>query len=160
MSAPAAASPTLAARNWVGLGIAGATGAVLCATVAFVDPSRTALGPPCPFKLLTGLDCPLCGATRATHQLLRAHLGRALDFNALYVLALPFAAWMVGAALVARVAGRRPPPPPPPPPPPRRPRGGFAVLPLSGQPALRPRPGPPPRGGGERRRIFPFPPLR
>ncbi|HVL65207.1 MAG TPA: DUF2752 domain-containing protein, partial [Actinomycetota bacterium] len=29
------------------------------------------LGLPCPLKATTGIDCPLCGATRATFALLR-----------------------------------------------------------------------------------------
>ena len=44
---------------------------------------------PCPLKLLTGLDCPLCGATRATFSLLQGHLATAIDHNVLYVLSLP-----------------------------------------------------------------------
>ena len=43
----------------------------------------------CPLRATTGLDCPLCGATRATFALLRGDLIAALDHNALYVLALP-----------------------------------------------------------------------
>ncbi len=67
-------------------------GCAALAVVGLVDPSRHALGPPCPLRALTGLDCPLCGATRATHALLRADLGTALDFNALYVVLLPVVA--------------------------------------------------------------------
>ena len=51
--------------------------------------------PACPLRALTGLDCPLCGATRATHALLRGDVLTALDFNALYVLALPILALLV-----------------------------------------------------------------
>ena len=43
----------------------------------------------CPLRATTGLDCPLCGATRATFALLRGDLFTALDLNALYVVALP-----------------------------------------------------------------------
>ena len=93
-------------RKWFGLGVAWVAGGGSCAAVAFIDPARTALGPPCPFKVLTGWDCPLCGATRATHQLLHAHVGRALDLNALYLAVLPFVVWMLLAAAVARIVGR------------------------------------------------------
>jgi hypothetical protein len=54
-----------------------------------LDPSRTHL-PLCPLHALTGLNCPLCGATRATHSLLHGNVGLALHDNALYVLGLPF----------------------------------------------------------------------
>ena len=63
------------------------------------------LGFPCPLKTLTGLDCPLCGATRATFALLRGDVAAAFDFNALYVIVLP----VVVAALALWFVRRRPP---------------------------------------------------
>ena len=45
--------------------------------------------PLCPFRAITGLDCPLCGATRATFALFDGDLSRALDLNPVYVLLLP-----------------------------------------------------------------------
>jgi hypothetical protein len=45
----------------------------------------------CPFKHLTGLDCPGCGSTRALGALTRLDLGAALDHNVL----VPFAAVFV-----------------------------------------------------------------
>ena len=86
-----------------------ATGCAALAVVAVVDPSRTTLAPPCPLRGLTGLDCPLCGATRATHALVRGDLTAALDFNALYVVALPVVGllvllWLVRARVPAVLA--------------------------------------------------------
>ncbi|QGK72098.1 DUF2752 domain-containing protein [Allosaccharopolyspora coralli] len=53
---------------------------------------------PCPLKLLTGLDCPLCGGSRVAGALLQADLARALDVNAFAVLVvLP----LVAVVLVA-----------------------------------------------------------
>ncbi|HET9442419.1 MAG TPA: DUF2752 domain-containing protein [Acidimicrobiales bacterium] len=83
----------------------GLAGCAALGVVAVLDPSRYTLAPPCPLRLATGLDCPLCGATRATHALLRGDVGLALDFNALYVLALPVLAVVAGFWLVR---GRRP----------------------------------------------------
>jgi hypothetical protein len=66
------------------------TGAALAALplVYFVDPNTTKV-PLCPLHAATGLWCPLCGATRATHALLHGDLSTALHDNALYVLAIP-----------------------------------------------------------------------
>lgn len=51
----------------------------------------------CPFKALTGLDCPFCGATRAAAALAHGDLLAALDHNAFFVaVVLPVAvfAWV------------------------------------------------------------------
>lgn len=92
--------------------VVGAAGVVALAVVGLVDPSTHVLGPPCPLRMTTGLDCPLCGATRATHALLHGDLVRALDFNALYVVALPVAAvllaWWLATGSVPAIARRRP----------------------------------------------------
>jgi hypothetical protein len=79
--------------------LAAGGGCVALAVVGLVDPSRHALTPPCPLRSLTGLDCPLCGATRATHALLHGDVVRALDLNALYVVALPVVAVLLLAWL-------------------------------------------------------------
>jgi hypothetical protein len=88
-----------------------AAGCVALGVVGLVDPSRHALAPPCPLRSLTGLDCPLCGATRATHALLQGDVVRALDLNALYVLALPvlavLVAWWAWTGRAAPVTERR-----------------------------------------------------
>lgn len=75
------------------------------AYVAAVDPSDHTVLPPCPFRALTGLWCPGCGLTRATHHLLRGDVVRALQFNAFVVviLAALVATW---TAWTMRAAGR------------------------------------------------------
>jgi hypothetical protein len=76
-----------------------------CVALALVDPTD---GPPlCPFKAVTGLDCPGCGGTRAVHQLLTGHLGAAVSFNVLAVLALPFILWGLFVSLTAMLGGPR-----------------------------------------------------
>jgi len=75
-----------------------ATGLVACAYIAAVDPNHSSAYPQCPTKMLTGLDCPMCGATRAVHSLLRADVVGAMDHNLLFVLMVPafvyaFVAW-------------------------------------------------------------------
>lgn len=69
-----------------------------CAGAALVlaaDPTSDAGFPlpPCPFALLTGLDCPGCGVTRMLFSLLHADLPAALHYNALALLLLPLLAW-------------------------------------------------------------------
>jgi Protein of unknown function (DUF2752) len=73
-------------------------GMAACAYIAVVDPNHSSAYPQCPTKLLTGLDCPMCGATRAVHSLLRGDIVGAMDHNLLFVLLLPalaysFVAW-------------------------------------------------------------------
>jgi hypothetical protein len=74
-----------------------------CVTLAAVDPTN---GPPvCPFKVVTGWDCPGCGGTRALHQLFTGHLGAALSYNVLAVLILPVLLWGLFVALTKVLGG-------------------------------------------------------
>jgi hypothetical protein len=76
-----------------------------CAVSAAIDPSG---GPVlCPFRVATGLDCPLCGATRAAHHLFRGDVVGALGLNALFVVFAPLL--LVGAFVVLRQAFGGPP---------------------------------------------------
>jgi hypothetical protein len=65
--------------RWASLAaVAGAT-----AYLGRVDPSGGGVYPPCPSRLLLGIDCPACGGLRGTHDLLGGHVGEALDHNLL-----------------------------------------------------------------------------
>jgi hypothetical protein len=76
-----------------------------CAALAVVDPSG---GPTiCPFKLLTGLDCPGCGGTRAAHQLFTGHLGAAADLNVLALVGIPLVLAALFVSLTAAFGGPR-----------------------------------------------------
>jgi Protein of unknown function (DUF2752) len=77
------------------------------AFVWLVDPSQGDLHPPCPSRLLLGLDCPLCGGLRGTHDLLHGRVVQALDHNLLLpaifaVLCVVLAMWLL--SLVGRRA--------------------------------------------------------
>jgi hypothetical protein len=60
-----------------------ATGLALSALYA-----RTGLGVPCPFRMLTGWDCPLCGSTRLGAAAIHGHLLEAFWFNPVIFIAL------------------------------------------------------------------------
>ena len=79
---------------YLGTGAA-AVGAL--AYVGLVDPHRPGtLFPPCPFRLLTGWNCPACGGLRMTHDLLHGDLGAAVVDNVFLLVGLPaLAAWLV-----------------------------------------------------------------
>ncbi|MDX3515996.1 DUF2752 domain-containing protein [Streptomyces caniscabiei] len=71
-------------------------GALLLAAVALAtalaDPAQQGPFPACPFRAVTGLDCPGCGSLRALHQLTHGHVVAAADYNALLLAFLPVAA--------------------------------------------------------------------
>jgi Protein of unknown function (DUF2752) len=62
----------------------------------FFQPGRTGFFPPCPFRTLTGFNCPGCGTTRGLHELLHGHFLAAFELNPMMVLILP----ILGYALI------------------------------------------------------------
>ena len=57
------------------------------------EPGRTGFFPLCPFRLLTGLQCPGCGTTRALHEIVHGHFWAAFMLNPLLLIASPFLVW-------------------------------------------------------------------
>ena len=76
-------------RLLIGLG----TGAALVGSLAYIglgDPhSPSFVFPPCPFKALTGWNCPACGGRRMTHDVLHGDLAAAFVDNAFVLIGLP-----------------------------------------------------------------------
>lgn len=75
-------------------------GALLAGSLAYVglgDPhSPGFFFPVCPFKMVTGLDCPACGGLRMTHHLLHGDLGAAAVDNIFLLVGLPLlATWLL-----------------------------------------------------------------
>lgn len=63
------------------------TTGLIAGTGAFGVALGTGILPiPCPFFLITGLDCPFCGGSRAAGALLHFDVGGALDLNAFALL--------------------------------------------------------------------------
>jgi hypothetical protein len=60
----------------------------------------------CIVHLLTGLYTPGCGAGRALSALLRFKIAEAIDYNVLFVLALPFIAYYFLSEYLKIVVGR------------------------------------------------------
>mgnify|MGYP000862940436 CR=1 FL=1 len=75
----------------------GALAAGALSYVGLVDPHRPgSLFPACPFKALTGWNCPACGGLRMTHDLLHGDLGAAVVDNVFLLVGLPtLALWVL-----------------------------------------------------------------
>ncbi|WP_306460711.1 DUF2752 domain-containing protein [Mycobacterium arosiense] len=72
--------------------------------VALADPHRpSSIYPPCPFRLLTGWNCPFCGGLRMTHDLLHGDLPAGIYDNVFLLVGIPL---LVVWALVRRARGR------------------------------------------------------
>jgi hypothetical protein len=111
MSSPAARGADRPTARWyrrhlfTGLG----TGALLAGALGYiglVDPHKPdSIFPICPFRLLTGLNCPGCGALRMVHDVLHGHLAAALNDNIVLLAGIPLlAGWIV----LRRRGGRLP----------------------------------------------------
>lgn len=66
--------------------------------------ATTGFGLPCPFRAITGWDCPLCGGTRMGNALLHLDTGAAFAFNPLAMVAL-IVVGLLGVAWTVQVAG-------------------------------------------------------
>lgn len=83
------------------------TGALLVGALTYIglaDPHRPgSVFPPCPFKLLTGWNCPGCGGLRMVHDLLHLDLSAAVTDNVFLLVGLPL---LAGWVLSRRRQGR------------------------------------------------------
>lgn len=62
-------------RLWIAITL------IVLIALYFLNPADYAFSPKCPFKLLTGLNCPGCGLQRATYALLHGHIREAWSYN-------------------------------------------------------------------------------
>jgi hypothetical protein len=75
-------------------------GAAMAGTLAYLglgNPHKPGfLFPPCPFKAMTGWNCPGCGGLRMVHDVLNGDLAAAVVDNAFALVGLPLLfAWIV-----------------------------------------------------------------
>ena len=90
-----------------GLYAAAASGALFAGALGYiglVDPHNThSVYPGCPFKMLTGWNCPFCGGLRMTHDLLHGDLAASINDNAFLLVGIPV---LIGWVLLRRRLGR------------------------------------------------------
>lgn len=103
----ASMSSVLPASRRVRWGLA-AVAAAGCTYVAVVDPNTSSFYPQCPFRALTGLDCPGCGITRALHSALHGDILGAANHNLLVVTLAVLAVLWVAISWVRRRVGASP----------------------------------------------------
>jgi hypothetical protein len=83
VSTPTPARPFRATRGVAGLGGIAGFGVGLSALYAV-----TGVGLPCPFRMATGWECPLCGGTRLGTALLHGDLVAAFAYNPVVLVGL------------------------------------------------------------------------
>jgi Protein of unknown function (DUF2752) len=89
----------IAAAAGTGVLLTGALG-----YVGLVDPHNTSsVYPLCPFKWLTGWNCPFCGGLRMAHDLLHGDLVASINDNIFLLVGIPMVA---GWVLMRRRHGR------------------------------------------------------
>ena len=85
-TAPEAGTPRSRLTGpFVAAGVVGA----LTVALRLRDPHQSGSWAYCPFKLLTGLDCPGCGSLRAVNDLTHGDIVAAASSNLLFVIAVP-----------------------------------------------------------------------
>ncbi len=90
-------------RHWYGLLGSGALLAGALVYIGLVDPHNPdSVFPVCPFRLLTGWNCPGCGTLRMIHDVLHGDLAAAVNDNVLLLVGLPV---LVGWILLRRRRG-------------------------------------------------------
>jgi hypothetical protein len=72
--------------------------------VGLVDPhNANSVYPLCPFKWLTGWNCPFCGGLRMTHDLLHGDLAASINDNIFLLVGIPM---LAGWVLIRRRYGK------------------------------------------------------
>lgn len=84
----------MSGRQWAVV-TAVAVAAVAAGVAVYIfNPEETWWMPRCPFRALTGLDCPSCGSTRAMHCFLHGRVADGLRYNWFVAVSWPMAAFV------------------------------------------------------------------
>jgi hypothetical protein len=93
-----------ARRRWLPALGAGALLIGAVGYVGLVDPHKPhSIFPICPFRLLTGWNCPACGGLRMVHDVLHGHLTAAISDNVFLLVGIPV---LAGWILLRRRSGK------------------------------------------------------
>ena len=63
----------------------------------YYDPTHSTLTPKCPFRALTGYNCPGCGSQRALHSFMTGRIWEGIQYNYLLLPLLAYAVLLVVA---------------------------------------------------------------
>lgn len=75
-------------------------GIIIIVVYSTIDPMRYKMMLPCPFKLLTGLQCPACGMQRALYAVLHGHWREAIEYNYFFIFSVPYAGLLTLASVL------------------------------------------------------------
>jgi hypothetical protein len=109
MSEPSAAEPRAPAsrRGQILLVLAAAVLIPVAASILYTySPLEYGFYPRCMFRMVTGLNCPGCGATRSVYSLMHGEPAAAFSYNPLFVTALPFMIVVVAQLAWSLCTGR------------------------------------------------------
>jgi len=88
------------ARKVIVFGLIAAALIVLTIIYGKLNPENFYLFPKCPFKLLTGFECPGCGSQRAIHYLLNLKINSAIRANVLLIFSIPYLLLLIALELL------------------------------------------------------------
>ncbi len=69
----------------------------------YFSPTEERWFPKCMLKLITGYDCPSCGAQRALHAALHGHFAEAIHYNLFLLVGMPY---LTAAVIASAGKGR------------------------------------------------------
>lgn len=87
-------------KKWLAAAAIVAIAAAAVAIYYYIDPARVVWMPRCPFRWLTGWQCPACGNQRALHALLHGQWTTAWGYNPFLIVSLPYLIALVAARLL------------------------------------------------------------